>query len=49
MGFKALKKVRVKRFTPTAQVLRKNLPTGCLEIAADRTGLEGVAVLHLLP
>lgn len=36
-----LEKVRVKRFTPTAQVLRENLFRGSSEMAALRMGLEG--------
>jgi hypothetical protein len=35
------KRVREKRFTPTAQVFRENRVTGCSEMAALPGGLEG--------
>jgi hypothetical protein len=43
-----LEKVRVKRFTPTAKVLRENLSTGCSEMAPLRTRLEGDSCPSLL-
>jgi hypothetical protein len=46
--FKSLKKVGVKRFTPTAQVLCKNLPTGCSERIDLRKTSDGDSCLALL-